>query len=227
MVKSKARRAPPPTPPARRSSAIAKGRLPPPTPPAATPAANSTCASAAAAPASGPSAPPVLARGARRRAAARARTAATRAWATSGSRGAAPAPSPTKAAKRWGLVLKGLGEALPEVDLDADADGPAPRKGGVAADRAHVPNLGRPKARRRLAVEEGVAVRGVLEHPAYAADPLAVCCRPREYSCFVTCLSGEALLGPSRTFSSRDFCVVSMSSVCSSGRNVVVRISHL
>lgn len=177
MVKSKARRAPPTTSPARSGGAIAKGRLPPPPLPASAAATEASGDSpvadaGAVAAAAVPTPSPVLARGSRRRAAARARTAATRAWAVDGARRAAAtvAPSPAVAAKRWGLALKSLGEALPEVDLDGAAAGPT-RKGKI---KAHVPNLSRPKARRRLAVDEGAAVRGVLEHPAFTADPLAV-----------------------------------------------------
>lgn len=177
MVKSKARRAPSTTSPARRAGAIAKSRLPPPSlPPSAAAAAASGDSSAAdtgaVAAAAVPTPSPVLARGSRRRAAARARTAATRAWAVDGARRAAvtAAPSPAVAAKRWGLALKSLGEALPEVELDGSLPGPT-RKG---KSKAHVPNLARPKARRRLAVDESAAVRGVLEHPAFTADPLAV-----------------------------------------------------
>lgn len=176
MVKSKARRAPSTISPARRAGAIAKSRLPPPSlPPSAAAAAASGDSSAAdtgaVAAAAVPTPSPVLARGSRRRAAARARTAATRAWAIDGARRAAvtAAPSPAVAAKRWGLALKSLGEALPEVELDGSLPGPT-RKG---KSKAHVPNLARPKARRRLAVDESAAVRGVLEHPAFTADPLA------------------------------------------------------
>lgn len=177
MVKSKARRAPPTTSPARRAGPIAKGRLPPPSllPSAGAAAApgDSSAADARAVAAAAVLTPsPVLARGSRRRAAARARAAATRAWAVDGARRAAVtvAPSSAVAAKRWGLALKGLGEALPEVELDGASPGPT-RKG---KSKAHVPNLARPKARRRLAVDEGAAVRGVLEHPAFTADPWAV-----------------------------------------------------
>ncbi|GAB0492711.1 hypothetical protein MMPV_003980 [Pyropia vietnamensis] len=176
MVKSKTRRATPTISPSRRARAIAKDRLLPPPPPSRAvargasgdlPAADAGAVAAAAI----PTPAPVLSRGSRRRAAARARTAATRAWAVDGARRAATkvAPSPTVEAKRWGLALNSLAEALPEVDLD-DAAAAQTRKG---KSKAHVPNLARPKARRRLTVDEGAAVRGVLEHPAFTADPLA------------------------------------------------------
>lgn len=199
MVKSKARRVPPTNSPARRPGAIAKGRLPPPPPStsAATTAAlgDSPVADAgavAAAAAAVPTPSPVLARGSRRRAAARARTAATRAWAVDGARRAeaTAAPSPAVAAKRWGLALKSLGEALPEVDLAGAAAGPTPK----GKSKAHVPNLSRPKARRRLAVDEGAAVRGVLEHPAFTADPLAVRGGWALPSGFFPCCSTRAIL---------------------------------
>lgn len=172
---------PPTTSPSRLAGAIVKGRLPPPTSsasaaataaPGNSPAADGGAVAAPAAAAAVPTPSPVLARGSRRRAAARARTAATRAWAVDGARRATAtaAPSPVVATKRWGLALKSLGEALPDVDLDGVAAGPTLK----GKSKAHVPNLARPKARRRLAVDEGAAVRGVLEHPAFTADPLAV-----------------------------------------------------